>query len=71
MKALEQENARLERMHADMAHENAAIKDVLNRTLLGGCASTPKFPQLMYGHIPAVAGISWRGCPRAARPGWD
>ena len=33
LKALEQANARLKRMYADIAIENAAIKDVLNRTL--------------------------------------
>jgi putative transposase len=33
LKALEQENARLKRMYADMALENAAIKDVLSRKL--------------------------------------
>ena len=33
LKPLEQENARLKRMYADMALENAAIKDVLSRTL--------------------------------------
>ena len=30
---LEAENAKLERMYADLAIENAAIKDVLNRKL--------------------------------------
>ena len=33
LKELEQENAKLKRMYADMALENAAIKDVLNRKL--------------------------------------
>ena len=33
LKALEQENGRLKRMYADMALENAAIKDVLSRKL--------------------------------------
>ena len=33
LKALEQENARLKRMYADLALENAAIKDVLSRKL--------------------------------------
>jgi putative transposase len=33
LKVLEQENARLKRMYADMALENAAIKDVLSRKL--------------------------------------
>ena len=33
LKELEQENARLKRMYADMALENAAIKDVLSRKL--------------------------------------
>ncbi len=33
MKELESENARLKRMYADLALENAAIKDVLNRKL--------------------------------------
>ena len=33
IEALEQENARLKRMYADMALENAAIKDVLSRKL--------------------------------------
>ena len=33
MKELEAENARLKRLYADLALENAAIKDVLNRTL--------------------------------------
>ena len=31
MKELEAENAKLKRMYADLAIENAAIKDVLNR----------------------------------------
>ena len=35
------------------------------------CASTPKFPQLKDSQNPAGAGISWRGCPRAAPLGWD
>ena len=33
LKELETENARLKRLYADMALENAAIKDVLSRTL--------------------------------------
>lgn len=33
LKQLEQENAQLKRMYADMALENAAIKDVLHRKL--------------------------------------
>lgn len=33
LKELEQDNARLKRLYADMALENAAIKDVLNRKL--------------------------------------
>lgn len=33
MKELEAENATLKRMYADLALENAAIKDVLGRTL--------------------------------------
>ena len=33
LKELEQENARLKRMYAELALENAAIKDVLNRKL--------------------------------------
>ena len=33
LKALEHENAMLKRMYADLALENAAIKDVLNRKL--------------------------------------
>ncbi len=33
LKALEQENARLKRMYADLALQNAAIQDVLNRKL--------------------------------------
>lgn len=33
MKELEAENAKLKRMHADLALENAAIKDVLGRKL--------------------------------------
>ncbi len=33
LKALEQENARLKRMYAELALENAAITDVLSRTL--------------------------------------
>ncbi len=33
LKALEQENAKLKRMYADMALENLAIKDVLSRKL--------------------------------------
>ena len=33
MKELEAENARLKRMYADLALENAAIKDVLSRKL--------------------------------------
>jgi putative transposase len=33
LKALEQESARLKRRYADMALENAAIKDVLSRKL--------------------------------------
>ena len=33
LKALEQENGRLKRMYADMALENAAIRDVLSRKL--------------------------------------
>jgi putative transposase len=33
MKELETENAKLKRMYADLALENAAIKDVLSRTL--------------------------------------
>jgi putative transposase len=33
MKELESENAKLKRMHADLALENAAIKDVLSRKL--------------------------------------
>jgi putative transposase len=33
MKELEAENAKLKRMYADLALENAAIKDVLNRKL--------------------------------------
>ena len=33
LKALEQENGRLKRMYADMALENAAIKEVLSRKL--------------------------------------
>jgi len=33
MKELEGENAKLKRMYADLALENAAIKDVLNRKL--------------------------------------
>ncbi len=32
MKELEAENARLKRLYADLALENAAIKDVLSRT---------------------------------------
>lgn len=32
-KALEQENARLKRMYADLVLQNAAIQDVLNRKL--------------------------------------
>jgi putative transposase len=33
LKELEQENAKLKRMYADLALENAAIKDVLSRKL--------------------------------------
>ena len=33
MKELEAENAKLKRMYAELALENAAIKDVLNRKL--------------------------------------
>jgi len=33
LKELEAENARLKRMYADLALENAAIKDVLSRKL--------------------------------------
>lgn len=33
LRELEQENAKLKRMYAEMALENAAIKDVLNRKL--------------------------------------
>lgn len=33
LKPLEQENAQLKRMYAEMALENAAIKDVLHRKL--------------------------------------
>ena len=33
MKELETENSKLKRMYADLAMENAAIKDVLNRKL--------------------------------------
>ncbi len=33
LKELEQENARLKRLYADMALENAALKDVLHRKL--------------------------------------
>ena len=33
MKELEAENAKLKRMYADLALENAAIKDVLSRKL--------------------------------------
>lgn len=33
MRELEVENAKLKRMYADLALENAAIKDVLNRKL--------------------------------------
>jgi putative transposase len=33
LRELEAENANLKRMYADLALENAAIKDVLNRTL--------------------------------------
>ena len=33
LRALEVENARLKRMYADLALENAAIKDVLHRKL--------------------------------------
>jgi putative transposase len=33
LKELEQENAKLKRMYAELALENAAIKDVLNRKL--------------------------------------
>ena len=33
LKELETENARLKRLYADMALENAAIKDVLSRKL--------------------------------------
>jgi putative transposase len=33
MKELESENAKLKRMYADLALENAAIKDVLSRKL--------------------------------------
>lgn len=33
LKQLEQENAQLKRMYADIALENAAIKDVLHRKL--------------------------------------
>ncbi len=33
LKALEQENAKLKRMYAELALENAAIKDVLSRKL--------------------------------------
>ena len=33
LKALEQENAKLKRMYAELALENAAIRDVLSRKL--------------------------------------
>lgn len=33
LRALEQENARLKRMYADLALQHAAIQDVLNRKL--------------------------------------
>ena len=33
LKALEQENARLKRMYADLALQHAAVQDVLSRTL--------------------------------------
>ena len=33
MRELEAENAKLKRMYAELAMENAAIKDVLNRKL--------------------------------------
>ncbi len=33
LKALEQENAKLKRLYAELALENAAIKDVLSRQL--------------------------------------
>ena len=33
LKELEAENAKLKRMHAELVLENAAIKDVLSRTL--------------------------------------
>ena len=33
LRELEAENAKLKRMYADLALENAAIKDVLNRKL--------------------------------------
>jgi len=35
LRELESENAKLKRMYADLALENAAIKDVLNRKLSG------------------------------------
>ena len=35
LRELETENAKLKRMYADLALENAAIKDVLNRKLYG------------------------------------
>ena len=37
LRELEAENAKLKRMYADLALENAAIKDVLNRSLLSNC----------------------------------
>ena len=48
LRELETENAQLKRMYADLALENAAIKDVLSRKLSGrlrsdrssGCSST-------------------------------
>jgi len=54
IKELEGENAKLKRMYAELALENAAIKDVLQRTLRRrppspGRAFAP--PELTYGHL--------------------
>ena len=50
LRELEAENAKLKRMYADLALENAAIKDVLNRKLY-----LPRGEALAHGVLPVSA----------------
>ncbi|MBN3342775.1 IS3 family transposase [Pectobacterium brasiliense] len=66
LRELEAENARLKRMYADLALENAAIKDVLNRKFLTPSARREVVEQLVHAKLSIMHACQLAGLSRAA-----